>query len=83
MDAIWSVVRNNLVDSLVVKGDMEVKGLCEDCIYGKHTTHPYDSKQDIEQHPNDCVYIDLWGPASTKSMVSASYMMLTANRHTS
>lgn len=68
-----------MVDGLKIKGDLEVKGLCEDCIYGKHTSRPYSGKRETESKPKECMYIDLWGPASTKSLGGAVYMMLLAD----
>ena len=81
--SIRNLATKALVDGLNVKGDMEAKGLCEDCIYGKHTAHPYDAEVEVKTEPNQCVHIDLWGPASVVSLGGASYMMLAVDRGTS
>ncbi|KAG6827349.1 hypothetical protein H0H92_012147 [Tricholoma furcatifolium] len=57
-----------LVDGLYIKGPLTVPGTCEDCVYGKHVSRPYDAKVEIEAHPNQRVHIDLWGPASVVSL---------------
>lgn len=49
----------NLVDGLELKGDLNVSGICEDCIYGKHTSCPYNAKVMLEGVPNEHVHIDL------------------------
>ncbi|KAG6838355.1 hypothetical protein C0991_012361, partial [Blastosporella zonata] len=36
--AIRNMAKKDLVDGLVIKGDLDVEGLCEDCVYGKHAT---------------------------------------------
>lgn len=76
---IRSVLSRNLVDGLVVKGDLNVLGVCEECVYGKHATRPYDAEVQPEGAPNDCVHIDLWGPASVLSLGGAAYMMVAVD----
>lgn len=76
---IKEVLARNLADGLVVKGDLQVPGLCEDCIYGKHASCPYDGEVTPEGSPNECVHINLWGPASTTSLGGATYMMLAVD----
>jgi hypothetical protein len=50
-------------------------GSCEDCIMGKQTRRPFDDNTERETSVLDRVYIDLWGPARTKSNGGKSYMM--------
>ncbi|GLB45566.1 putative reverse transcriptase (RNA-dependent DNA polymerase) [Lyophyllum shimeji] len=73
---IREVAKKGLVDGLHIKGDMKVKGLCEDCVYGKHTARPYDGEVTPESEANERAHFDLWGPASTVSLGGALYMML-------
>ena len=65
---IRNVLANNLVDGLVIRGELSASGLCEDCVYGKHASRPYDAEVEPEKAPNDCVHVDLWGPSSVTSL---------------
>ena len=76
---IKGMLAKNLLDGLVVKGQLTVPGICEDCIYGKHAARPYNATVEPEGAPNDCVHIDLWGPASVMSMGGAMYMMVAVD----
>jgi hypothetical protein len=38
----------------------DVDGLCEDCLYGKKTRHPFDSVHEVEHEVGERVYMDLW-----------------------
>ncbi|KAF7768676.1 hypothetical protein Agabi119p4_7919 [Agaricus bisporus var. burnettii] len=49
MEVIKKMLRENLVDGLSVTGPMELEGLCEDCIFGKHTSHPYNNPTSQEK----------------------------------
>ena len=81
--SILNMLQKGLIDGLVVKSSMETKGVCEDCMYRKHATCSYNTKVEPETHPNQCIHIDLWGPASVVSLGGASYLMLTADSATS
>jgi len=35
------MISKQLVDGLHIDGDLSIRGQCEDCIYGKHTSRPY------------------------------------------
>jgi hypothetical protein len=69
----------------VVKG-MEVttykkgQGLCEDCVMGKHIRRPFDDNPTRETDVLERVYIDLWGPARTRSNGGKLYMMQAVDR---
>lgn len=58
-NSIWTLVKRNLVDGLSVKGNLEVRGLCKDYIYEKHTLKPYNGKHKIKNKPKDYVYVNL------------------------
>jgi hypothetical protein len=40
----------------------ELKGLCEDCVVGKATKHPFDAEVIHKVDPLERIHIDLWGP---------------------
>jgi len=55
---------------------MDIPGQCKDCILGKHTAHPYDEEVIPKKEVLECVHIDMWGPASVKSVEGALYLMV-------
>lgn len=77
--AIRNALSKDLVDGLVIKGALNVPGICEDCVFGKHTARPYDAEVEPEGAPNDCVHVDLWGPSSVSSLGGATYMMVAVD----
>lgn len=56
---IKTTLAKNLVDGLEIKGDLMVPGICEDCVFGKHSARPYDAEVLPEGAPNDRVHVDL------------------------
>jgi len=40
-DTVHEMISKQLVDGLHIDGDLSIRGQCEDCIYGKHTSRPY------------------------------------------
>jgi hypothetical protein len=76
ISAIRDMSRKDLVEGLSITGDMNVPGKCEDCILGKHVARPYDEEVTPEEEVLERVHIDLWGPASVKSIGGASYLMV-------
>ena len=76
ISGLCELARNNLVDGLgIIKGE-PLTGSCEDCIYGKHTTYPYDVNVEPKHEVLRRVHVDLWGKAHVKSIGGALYMML-------
>jgi hypothetical protein len=75
--------RDKLVDSLVPSGDKEMEGMCEDCIFGKHMTHPFSDTSSNDAGVLDCIYVDIWGPAPVQSAGGAKYFMLLIDSATS
>lgn len=61
------MISQNRVDGLNVKGALEIGGLCEDCIYGKHAAQPYNDATPCKGEPLDRIHIDIWGPAPITS----------------
>ena len=63
---------------------MSLGGLCEDCIYGKHTDHPYNTNMaGREKKVLERVYIDIWRPAQTQSVGGANYFMVIMDGYSS
>jgi hypothetical protein len=83
VDTIARMNREHLVGGLHPSGEAKLDALCEDCIFGKHATHPFNNKPSVESDPLDCIYIDIWGPASVESAGRAKYFMLLINGATS
>jgi len=61
-DTLQNIIRNKLVNGMNTYGEMALGGMCEDCIFGKHTSHPYNGTMVKERDILECIYIDLWGP---------------------
>jgi hypothetical protein len=60
-----------------------MRALCEDCIFSKHTTHPFNNSILPEAGTLDCVYNNIWGLAPVQSAGEAKYFMLLINSATS
>ncbi len=65
----------DLVDGLDIKPDKEALGSCEDCIFGKQSSRPYDEIVTPETELLERVHMDLWGPARVKSNGGAVYAL--------
>lgn len=46
---IRDALSKNLVNSLDIKGNLTVTGICEDCMYSKHAAWPYDAVVELER----------------------------------
>ena len=75
-DIIREMISKQLVDGLHTYGDLAMKGQCEDCIYGKHTSQPYNENTTKEKDVLEWVHIDIWGPAQTQSAGGSRYFMM-------
>ena len=71
------------MDGLDITKGGSLPGSCEDCIYGKHTTCPYDADVEVEHEVLRRVHIDLWGKAHVRSLGGAWYMMLLTDGRSS
>jgi len=76
------MVSKSLVDGLNISGEMNMKGRCKDCIFGKHTSHTFNDNGYRETKTLERVYIDLWGPAQTQSAGGVLYFMLIMDGYT-
>jgi len=65
-----------MVEGLSITGDVNIPGQCEDCILRKHAAHPYDKEVILEEEVLERIHIDMWRPASIKSVGGASYLMV-------
>lgn len=72
MEVLRRMIKEKLVDSLNVVGNTEMEGMCEDCIFGKHTTHPFNDQIPAKTAPLQRVYINIWGPAPVLSNVGCT-----------
>ena len=68
-----------MVEGLGITGDMDTPGQCKDCILGKHAACPYDKEVIPEEDVLEHIHIDMWRPASVKSVGGASYLMVLIN----
>ena len=62
-EKLKEMIMHGLVDGLNIHRDLKLDGQCKDCIFGKHTTHPYTDKGDREKEVLKRIHIDIWGPA--------------------
>jgi hypothetical protein len=83
VDTIAKMSNNNLINGLKTTGEAKLRAICEDCLYGKHTTHPFNNPVQRETCALECIYIDIWGPAPTQSAGGAKYFMLCMDGATS
>ena len=58
-------------------------GRCKDCIFGKHSTHPFNDNGYQETEILERTHIDIWGPSPTQSAGGVSYFMLLMDGHLS
>jgi len=75
-DILCEMISKQLVDGLHMHGDLTMKGQCENCIYGKHTSQSYTENTAKEKDVLERVHIDIWGPAQTQSTGGSWYFMI-------
>jgi len=73
---ICEMSRKEMVEGLSITRDMNIPGQYEDCILGKHAACPYNEEVIPEEEVLEHIHIDMWGPASIKSVGGASYLMV-------
>jgi hypothetical protein len=76
VSSIRALAKRGLLDGLQFVGDIDEKGTCEDCIYGKHTARPYDEKFEKEKDVLERAHVDIFVMTNTPSFGGAVYMML-------
>ena len=72
-----------LVDGLNITGELTMGGKCEDCIFGKHSTHPFNDSGYRETEILERIHVDIWGPSPIQSAGGAHYFMLLMDGHSS
>ena len=75
-DTVYEMISKQLVDGLHTYGDLSMRGQCENCIYGKYTSQPYNKNVAKETDVLERVHIDIWGPAQTQSAGGLRYFMM-------
>jgi len=80
IEIICQMITENLVDRLNVCGESSISRLCENCIYSKHTAHPYNDNKSREKEILECIHIDIWGPCQIQSTGGVLYFMVIINR---
>jgi len=77
------LINDNLVDGMSVDRDSPVP-VCDACIAGKHSVHPFGDSRSRAQVPGQITHLDLWGKYDVTSIHGNSYYMLAvddATRH--
>jgi len=82
-DTIHEMANKNLVDGLNITGELTMRGRCEDCIFGKHSTHPFNNSGYRETKVLERIHIDMWGPLPIQSAGGTFYFMLLMDGHLS
>jgi hypothetical protein len=77
------MLKEKLVDGINASGVAEMKSMCKDCIFGKHTTHPFNDSTPANTNVLECIHVDLWGPSPVISAGGAKYFMLLVDDATS
>jgi len=77
------MVVKTLVDGLNITGELTIEGRYKNCIFGKHSTHPFNNNGYQETEILERTHIDIWGPSLTQSAGGASYFMLLMDGYSS
>jgi len=75
-ETICQMMAENLVDRLNICGKSSIGGLCKDCVYDKHTTHPYHDSKSRKKEILKHIHIDIWEPCQVQSVGGALYFMI-------
>ena len=76
VDSVKELITKRLVDGLNTNGELVMRGRCEDCIFGKHSTHLFNKPRLSEDEVLERVHIDIWGPARTQLAGGALYFLI-------
>jgi len=63
VDSVKELITKRLVDGLNTNRELVMRRRYEDCIFGKHSTHPFNKPGTREDEVLERVHIDIWGPA--------------------
>jgi len=53
------MISKKLVDGLMIKGELSMNGLCKNCIFGKHTTQPFNETRSQETEFLERIHINI------------------------
>jgi len=70
------MIMYGLVDGLNIHRDLKLNSQCKDCIFGKHTMHPYTDKGNREKEVLKRIHINIWGPTQTQSAEGSLYFIM-------
>jgi len=84
-------MKDKLVDGLTVYGELSLRGLCKDYIFGKHTAHLYHENTVHPYHKNPAhkievlerIHIDIWKPSPTLLARRCIHFMVIMDRYSS
>jgi len=82
-ETIHEMAVKMLVDGLNITEELTIGGRCEDCIFGKHSTHPFNDNGYQETEILERIHINIWGLSPIQSAGGASYFMLLMDGHLS
>jgi len=80
---IREMISKNLVDGLNISGELTMRGRCKDCIFGKHSSHPFNKKGYQKTEVLESIHINIWGLSQTQSAGGVSYFMLLMDGYSS
>ncbi|KAF5389240.1 hypothetical protein D9757_003484 [Collybiopsis confluens] len=78
INLIRLMAKREMVEGLEVS-DFALCGKCEVCLFAKAKRKPFDDIVVPSSEPLDRISLDLWGPARTKSLGGAYYMLLACD----
>lgn len=59
-DSIQEIVTKELVKGMNIQGELQIPKKCENWIYSKHSTHPFNIEGVKEKETLEQVYINIW-----------------------
>jgi len=83
LETIYEMAVKMLVNGLNITRELTMGDRCKDCIFGKHSTHPFNDNGYQEMEILERTHIDIWGPSLTQSAGGVSYFMLLIDGHSS
>jgi len=72
-----------MTNGLNVARELTMGGRCKDCIFGKHSTHPFNDNGYQETEILERIHVNIWGPSLTQSAGRAHYFMLLIDGYSS
>jgi len=77
------LIIKRLVYGLNTNRELVMRGRCKDCIFGKHSTHPFNKLGTREEEVLERVHIDIWGPARMQLVGGALYFLIIMDSYLS